>query len=377
MTLVSTEGFDSIVNAIYRAGLDPTAWDSFISTLCDTTAGQVYWGLHGYDRVTNEAIVVTDTNLSPDAVADYVAYYGDRNPWLPAAMNLPSGAICDGRDLVAEENLFRTEFYNDWLLPQENISIGSGAMIYNDPARVAMIAANIRRKDEDRLQSQLTSLLRRLAPHLERAVELNRAIHIERASHCLNNPNAAFVLARDGSPIASSPSGAKMMQSRDLLSQDRHGQLRFADRRAQASFERALAAIAAGGINEPPSGFRAETVDERSVTCMLSPTGGATVPISDAQTIFSPDLPAVVLVIIDPSSQPHLCREALIAAFGLTHAEAALAEALTTGASLAEIAEMRQVSKHTVRNQLKSLFQKTGTSRQGALIALLARFLPA
>jgi DNA-binding CsgD family transcriptional regulator len=376
MTLVSTEGFDRIVNAIYRAGLDPAAWDEFVSTLCAHTSQHIYWGFHGYDRVTEQALVVIGENFSPEAVTAYFNHYGEQNPWIPEAMRLPSGTVCDGRDLVAEEDLFRTEFYNDWLVPNENISIGSGAIIHNDATRAALLAGNIRRKDEDRFHGSVTTLIARLAPHLERAIELNRAINIERASPRVDNPNASFVLAADASPIACSPSGTDMMDQRAVLSLDPRGRLRFYDRRAQSIFAKALDAIEVGQLDALPTGFRAETAEGAVLTCIISPAGGSAPASSVAQTIFSAVAPAAVLVIVDPSAHPHLCRQALCTAFGLTQAEAELAEMITTGASLAEIAELRQVSKHTVKNQLKSLFHKTGTSRQGALIALLARFLP-
>ena len=54
-------------------------------------------------------------------------------------------------------------------------------------------------------------------------------------------------------------------------------------------------------------------------------------------------------------------------------AEAKLAEAIASGDSLAQYAERHNVSIHTARNQLQAVFHKTGTSRQGELVALLVR----
>ena len=55
----------------------------------------------------------------------------------------------------------------------------------------------------------------------------------------------------------------------------------------------------------------------------------------------------------------------------LTPAELALVEALSSGQTLRDHAEMKQASIHTARNQLKSVFQKTDTHRQSELIAKL------
>ena len=59
--------------------------------------------------------------------------------------------------------------------------------------------------------------------------------------------------------------------------------------------------------------------------------------------------------------------------FDLSAKEIELATMLLQGCSLREVAEKRNVRITTVRSQMASLFRKTGTARQGQLIALLAR----
>ena len=50
-----------------------------------------------------------------------------------------------------------------------------------------------------------------------------------------------------------------------------------------------------------------------------------------------------------------------------------LAEALLNGATLADFAQEREVSKQTLRNQLVGVMRKTGTKRQSELVSLLTR----
>ncbi|QRM57104.1 PAS domain-containing protein [Sinorhizobium sp. BG8] len=59
-------------------------------------------------------------------------------------------------------------------------------------------------------------------------------------------------------------------------------------------------------------------------------------------------------------------------AFRLTPAEARLAALLAIGEPLENAAETLGVTKETVRSRVKSIFQKTDTHRQAALVALLA-----
>lgn len=63
--------------------------------------------------------------------------------------------------------------------------------------------------------------------------------------------------------------------------------------------------------------------------------------------------------------------EVLHLLYGFTHSEARLAASLSKGVSLEEYCENSDISMNTARSYLKLIFQKTDTSRQGALVALL------
>lgn len=57
--------------------------------------------------------------------------------------------------------------------------------------------------------------------------------------------------------------------------------------------------------------------------------------------------------------------------FGLTPSEAKLASIIARGAGPDVASQELKIARETVRNQLKSVFAKTGTHRQGELVALL------
>jgi DNA-binding CsgD family transcriptional regulator len=60
-------------------------------------------------------------------------------------------------------------------------------------------------------------------------------------------------------------------------------------------------------------------------------------------------------------------------AFSLTQAEAKVASLVASGLSPEDIAAKFQVSRETVRNQIKAVFNKTGTHRQSELATLITR----
>jgi DNA-binding CsgD family transcriptional regulator len=63
--------------------------------------------------------------------------------------------------------------------------------------------------------------------------------------------------------------------------------------------------------------------------------------------------------------------EILAKTFGLTPSEARLACIIARGAGPDTAAQELKISRETARNQLKSIFSKTGTHRQSELVALL------
>lgn len=60
--------------------------------------------------------------------------------------------------------------------------------------------------------------------------------------------------------------------------------------------------------------------------------------------------------------------------YELTASEALLALHIADGGDTGGYAAARQISRHTVRNQLQAVFDKTGTRRQAELVRLLADF---
>jgi DNA-binding CsgD family transcriptional regulator len=80
-----------------------------------------------------------------------------------------------------------------------------------------------------------------------------------------------------------------------------------------------------------------------------------------------------VLVLIDLSTRDIALEFPLRTAFGLSKAEARLAQHLASGESLEDSADQIGISKHTARVQLKAIFAKMSVHRQGELVALLTR----
>ena len=78
--------------------------------------------------------------------------------------------------------------------------------------------------------------------------------------------------------------------------------------------------------------------------------------------------PLAALFVTDPDRPQEAPAELLQRLFGLTAAEAVVAERLAAGQSLPQTAEALGVTRNTVRTHLRRIFSKTGTSRQAELV---------
>jgi len=75
----------------------------------------------------------------------------------------------------------------------------------------------------------------------------------------------------------------------------------------------------------------------------------------------------------DHGKLPAPSQALLIRVYGLSRAEALLAQGIARGESLEEVATRLGIKISTARSQLAAVFAKTGTSRQAKLVVILSR----
>jgi DNA-binding CsgD family transcriptional regulator len=81
----------------------------------------------------------------------------------------------------------------------------------------------------------------------------------------------------------------------------------------------------------------------------------------------------VMMFLIDPDARVELNPLLLNRLYGLTPAEAKLAELIASGVSVKQAAEESALSENTVKTHWKRVFRKVGVSTQADLVAVLAK----
>ncbi len=211
-------------------------------------------------------------------------------------------------------------------------------------------------------------LLRTLLPHIGLAFDLMRRLH--GAETAAEGTGAALDWVADGVVVLDAQGGVlhANRQARAVARRNdgvalRRGMLSFASAAAERALQRALSALAAVAADPllPPA-----PVD------FVARRAGDQAPYAISVRPYSAaGRGAAVVFIVDPLVEHGASAELLRQVFGLTGAEADLAEALRRGTPLDAYAAARGLSVNTVYTHLRRIKDKTGKSRTVELIHAL------
>jgi len=372
---VTTSRVLRLVNDIYAAALDENRWKAVLRETCRLVGSEVA-SFDWKDLRSGHTAAPCTVGVSLDWQQKYEAHFGRLNPFQQRLLShVGSGDVIDGNEFVAWDELRRTEYFNDFLVPM-GCSTAGGICLFltNDFASFLSILKPL--KDRDFTDRQL-SVLRTLAPHFQRALTIHQRLRqTAQERHdgldalewlpwglvLFERSTRAWFVNHEARRISSANDGLVIRNER-LQTTDLHR------RELQTAIEGACgrhssAPMCTGAVLtiERPSGMR--------------PYHVTVIPQSD-QTLDVIGLPTAgagaLVMISDPESCQQLPLDSLRRLFGLTPAEAALAAAMGRGVALADYAGNAGITTGTARKLLKQLFAKTDTHRQGELVSLLLR----
>ncbi|MGR3590925.1 MAG: helix-turn-helix transcriptional regulator [Limimaricola soesokkakensis] len=360
-----------LLDEIYHSVISPERWGTLPERLAATVGGGA-WALQLVRPGQPRRADLHGCNFDPKLVALYPDRYAALNPWLASLLQRPALQLTHDHHVIQRKGFFRSEFYTEFLRPQGDIHRTFGTIITRGDSGSLVVSCNYAPSEAEAVGVTGSQLLATLAPHLRRAFDLTRmAGHSTlqagtRLIDGLGLPHACYAIDSRGRLVACDSRGAALLERGDALRLGDERRLRFADAEANAALDDRL--VQEGRVG---GSF---VVDDRAPQRMLArlshlPRPLATSPI---ESLFRGERAIAVLTVIEPGA-PGALDEDLTKLFELTPAETLVLRRLCEGLSMAEIAAMREVSVNTVRNQIRSLFEKTGTRRQAELVALVAR----
>jgi DNA-binding CsgD family transcriptional regulator len=368
--------FSRITTRLFSAAIGHGSWENFLETLTDATGG-VCTHIIGFDEQAGLALDMAGHGYDPDYISTYRAHYNKINAWAPGFMQKPVGVVVDSEDMYPSHALKRTEFYNDWLRPQEDIIHGGGAAIFRDETRMVALGGNIRERDCEALKAPWLRMVGYLIPHLRQAFDISRALTGARLESLvlsqsdLRDLPGIAVLSATGRLLFANAPAEDMLDLGHPIATDWQGRLTC------TTHDRLLSDLTT---------FRLTSLDP-SFTLDVAGDDGTTWQLRFSRFDLSADLPFLLaqamtvqdecLLLVISRKEPAVSRIADISrSIGLTRTEAEVALLVAEGLSSREISERRGISLNTARNQVQSAMTKGGVRRRMELARIVQGIRP-
>ncbi|CCD89254.1 putative transcriptional regulatory protein, luxR family [Bradyrhizobium sp. ORS 285] len=358
------------VGNIYQAAHDPTLWSQAVESLRTLFDGSKACLVRiGPERGPDDLIAPSN---DPAFQERYIAEFADEpNIIEHAVARAEVGTAYSDVSFIGRETLRASRLWNDWMAPQD--------MYGGLTCKLAAAGASTWFFDVQRGRNQTPfdaadlELLGTIAPHLTRALEMSRQARIAQlVSTSLSQLPFALMAVDAGLRIlARNEAAEQILSERDSGLSERRSVLVTPDLQSTARLQRLVAESCASARGLPGVGGDLLIVPARQA----GDTGALAISVGPATGLDSPTIalePCAILIARKVSQQlPAGFGEAIARFFELTPQEARVAAAIAAGQSLKQAAELIGIRVSTARTHLARIFDKTGTSQQSQLVALL------
>jgi DNA-binding CsgD family transcriptional regulator len=360
-----------LVECVYEAASDPELWATFLESFGKTLNCKAMT-LFVQDSRSQEVNNFATVGVEPCYVRSYAEHYAAKNVYLIRGKNLLfTGNVCPSEILCSDEQALRSEFYNEWILPQKQ-RYGLVGVLFKERSMTSMIGA-IRSERPGPFGEQDLSLVRILMPHLQRAVQLHRrVVALELREKAVNGAlnrwsMGVILLDHEGRVLLMNRSAEAVLRKKDGLTAQADGLHAGLPHEAAAlrSLIHSAIGTSLGRVSHPGGGVTiSRAFAGRPLNVLVT-------PVVAHKALRAESGAAAIVFIGDPDVREGTNEDLLSLFYELSHAEARVAALLVQGKSVKEVSESLQVSLNTARTHLKRIFEKTGTRRQAELMQLI------
>lgn len=373
--MASCDDLLATIDAVHAAGFEPERWPQALSGMADVIGGAAAT-IEAFAKHPLRPRGFYFHGVPPAIEMKYLDHYAKLNRRLTIAAHDPVGRIAWDYRMFDERTIEHDPFYMEFLASYGLRYFVSGIIVANREEFAGVCVHRSPRQGH--IDKPGVELMERLLPHVRAAFDVTRRFRgasdarqaLERALDWLADgvvlvrANRVVYVNRAFEAIARRGDGVRL----------RNAQIELTD--ARARYRLAAALDAANRLRN------VETRAAISDFAVVRPSG------APAYFVSVRPLPAgrrdrmetaadAVVFVRDPCGRSAAAGGVLREVFGLTEAEANLAEALQTGVLLRDYAETRAVSLNTVYTHLRGIKRKTGCRRLPELIRKLNDLLTA
>jgi DNA-binding CsgD family transcriptional regulator len=358
---------DELLDALYEGVIDPHSLRRSLELTIDYM-GAAGGNIHIVSKKTFKTLFFLGHGASytEEAITAYLTHWRHRNAHR-AAMRSAFASASEGV-FLCHEHITEEEFQRGAYFQEFFATLGqrwlAGVLVQSDRDVEISLAFN-RPLGALPFGENERKLLTELLPHLRRSIKLGMRVGCPLEEHSkafAKSVTPAFLLDNASRIVWRNKAAEQLLQPGSALI-DENGRLSSRTRNSNDMLE----SLIMEAIAHPGAGKHSGVI---RLAGKYAPLEVEVFPASAPEGALS-NTGALALVLARPIELGAPVAEILKARHRLTDAECNLAIALANGTTLEETAKRNAVSFHTVRAQLRSIFQKTGVSRQTALAALV------
>ncbi len=362
------------IGNLYDAALDPGAWHDALSSARDFIGGAAASIFAKDVAHTTLTVFQHDGRVAPDYVASYLDRYMALDPANTAhffsELEVPVSTV----DVIDFDEFHQTRFYKEWAAPQGLVDFLTVAL-EKTPTGAAHFGV-FRGTAHGVADEAARRRMALLAPHVRRAVLIGRTVEMKTVqadsfAETFDGMSAAlFLVQADGRIVHANAAGHALLAGSGFV-HAAGNKIAFANGRAhQALAEVLLAAERGDGA-----------VGSRGVALRLATREGVTylahvLPLTSGTRRQAGSAFAAVAAIFIRRAELEMpaAPEIIARHYGLTPSELRVLLAVVEVGGVPNVARALGVAETTVKTHLGSVYGKTGTSRQGDLVKLVAGF---
>lgn len=370
-----------LIDLIYQGATEISGWHQALPAMADwldASAAILYTPMH-----TPDSGGFQFPYQIPQSMLDlWSTQFVGQDPWTNSAVArglAVEGNVLLGQDLVPQEELVLTHYYQDFLARFDTAHLLTSVVFGFGPDQITVICSFVRRINDVPFSQEQKEKLALLLPHLSRALGVmfrlrNAEFKVASSLAALDRlNNGVLLIGAEGEVTFANKAALSILKQQDGL-QLLQGKRNFAG--LFSTHDKTQHALIAA-IREAISPDILTTQHFSRAVCVPRPSGLApytlnfsSLPLSN-EFGLGDETPHAIAFLTDGAAIVQIDIELLKSFYGLTQAEAQLAAIMVDGGSLGEIAEQANVSVNTVKTQLGQIYAKTNTNSRTKLVRLL------
>ena len=363
--------FERVLSHVYDASAG-NRWDVAIESIRDAT-GSAAACMFFQDRArpAPQADVLKATGYPEHATAHYINHYAALDVRVPAASALRAGEVYLDDRTMAFSQIQASAIYNEFYRPAD-LAHCMACTLFAENTRSGYLSLH-RSHRSGAFRPAETNFLERLAPHLIRALQLQR--QIERAQAlagglqlALDHFQTAVMLVDSSARLVHANAAADALLCRTEAPLRLAGGHLVTTLPTEAMQFQQFVALASNFHDASAPIMSLTGSGQQAVSVM-----GA--PLRRLRRLGLGDTPLAILFMAEPRQAGITDADRLVRQFGLSPAEAAVAVRVYAGLAIKDIAAARSVGRETVRSQLKSILNKMDLRTQSQLVGEVSRSL--